>query len=629
MNNSFFDEVLSAAKHMDSLYSGNLRDRRALIRFMEQSGLLDASDFPRSLKEEIIQLKNLWIPSRNVMSSLLARLDLWLSAYGRSDQERLEILYNFGKGHLPDTCHTYHEFIHSASKATRSTSWELLDYLLSILDQEVPGMSPAQKESLISHAKDELPREHIHLFMSYLNSLANEDQNSHITYTVHTPKGSETETAYTFQEFSSMAYCIFNKHYWNDHRLLERACSSHIYANLWAFLAFFFVSGLRGTDVIRIPRPSLPYEGEEFRSRILHDEIDDPGSFARDVVFRMKYHELYPNKTASFTDVPNLKLSIPVSLEKPFGIILAVAASYYPESMKGEPFLQYSCSYRLIRQFFGKPLADILDRKGFNIKKANKAYLQGIEIAADAGKDSHAKGYLIAALARSHKGSLSTLPETTDVYLKDAAFSGLDPKLVLFEMFERGIFGFIPHLLLKTCFGDRYSSLNIFSQTSLIKEIGISPAGIESIAEAGSHALDRANTVVRELFEQHMDISDALRRIASGEAVAKQNNYLCLRTAAGLSCHYPDRRSCITCKYEICTKAALHQLTAEYSRLQLKSQDHDDWRSAEIIRTAILPTIQEFLFTIHILYQDADLSPYHQILQGGLDHYDHLISSDR
>ena len=196
-------------------------------------------------------------------------------------------------------------------------------------------------------------------------------------------------------------------------------------------------------------------------------------------------------------------------------------------------------------------------------------------------------------------------------------------------MFERGIFGFIPHLLLKTCFGDRYSSLNIFSQTSLIKEIGISPAGIESIAEAGSHALDRANTVVRELFEQHMDISDALRRIASGEAVAKQNNYLCLRTAAGLSCHYPDRRSCITCKYEICTKAALHQLTAEYSRLQLKSQDHDDWRSAEIIRTAILPAIQEFLFTIHILYQDADLSPYHQILQGGLDHYDHLISSDR
>lgn len=125
-----------------------------------------------------------------------------------------------------------------------------------------------------------------------------------------------------------MAYCIFNKHYWNDHRLLERACSSHIYANLWAFLAFFFVSGLRGTDVIRIPRPSLPYEGEEFRSRILHDEIDDPGSFARDVVFRMKYRELYPSKTASFTDVPNLKLSIPVSLEKPFGIILAVAASY-------------------------------------------------------------------------------------------------------------------------------------------------------------------------------------------------------------------------------------------------------------------------------------------------------------
>ena len=46
-----------------------------------------------------------------------------------------------------------------------------------------------------------------------------------------------------------------------------------VYIAVCTFLAFFFVSGLRGFDVVRIPKPSLPYEGDEVRQRILHGEI--------------------------------------------------------------------------------------------------------------------------------------------------------------------------------------------------------------------------------------------------------------------------------------------------------------------------------------------------------------------
>jgi len=629
LNNNFFDEILKYACESGSLYSGSLKDRRALILFMDQNDLLESSGFPRMNKEEIIQLRYPWAPSGKSMCELKSRLTLWLTAYKRSNQERLEILCNYGKQFLPETSLTYSEFIYANSLEHRKPSWELLDYLLSELSEEVSKMTPSVKEALLGSIHRDLPCQHMHLFTSYLDSLTDKSLDSHITYSVHTRKGTRVVDAYTFQEFSSLAYCIFNEHYWADHGLLKKACHSQHYANLWAFLAFFFVSGLRGSDVVRIPRPSLPYEGDEFRQRILQDEITDPGRFARELVFRLKYKELSPNKTSAVQNVPGLKLSIPSSIEKPFGIILSVAASYFPEDMAGRPFLKQETAYRSLRRFFGQPFCEIMDRKNFSIRKANKAYLQGIEIIADANTDTHIRGYLIAAIARSHKGTLSTLPETTDIYLKDAAFSGLKPEIVLFEMFERGIFGFIPHLLLKACFGEDYQRLSIFSQTDLIGKIGIAPHGIEALVSAGSHAMVQARQVLHELFEQQADASEMLARIASGEAAARQEGFLCALTASGQACRFPDRKSCITCQYEICTKAALHQLTAEYARLLSEHKKSGGWRSAEIIRTAILPVIKEYFESLRIMYPDADITPYHQILQGGLEHYDRFISTDQ
>jgi hypothetical protein len=47
---------------------------------------------------------------------------------------------------------------------------------------------------------------------------------------------------------------------------------------------------------------------------------------------------------------------------------------------------------------------------------------------------SQPKGYMLAALARSHKSGFGTLPETTDIYLKDAKFSGYRPEFIAREM---------------------------------------------------------------------------------------------------------------------------------------------------------------------------------------------------
>lgn len=618
---------METAAAVGSLYEGTSSDRQALLLFLDRNSLLSQSGFPSEKKEEILRQGSPWFPDPDVQKVLLDRLQLWLSAYKRSDEVRLSILISHGRDLLPETCRTYEQFISDERNSSAKTAWELLDYLLSVLETEVTGMDLGQTENLLATMKNELPQRHLALFTGYLDYLSQRISSTRVSYSPRPQGVQRMDEAYSFAEFSAMAYCIFNERYWEEHGLLEKACQSRQQANLWAFLSFFFLCGLRGTDVIRIPRPSLPCEGCTFRRKILDNAVPDPGQFARDIRFRIKYRSMFPNKTGEYGDIPALKLSIPAILEKPAGIIFSVAASYYPESSAGKPFLYINTQYKAIQRFFGKPFADILGFKGFSIRRANKAYLQGIESASGKSAGNSSQGYILAALARSHKGSLGTLPETTDIYLKDAAFSGMDPSFVLFEMFQRGVFGFIPHLLMEICFVNRYHRLDIHSQTGMIRQAGISPSGIESLVRASDQALGQAQLIIRDLLSNRADMRSTLERIASGEATAKQEHFLCAMTAAGFPCAFPDRRGCVGCPYEICTKAALHHLTAEFERLQSLASGKHGWREREIARTAVLPVIREFFATMPLLYPEADLSPYHSILQGGINHYDPFIST--
>lgn len=628
MKTDFFNTVLHAASSSGSLYKGTLKDRRALLFFMEKNDLLTQTGFPVNAKEDVVRLRTQWFPKPTTEKMLLSRLSLWLSAYKRSDKERLKILITYGRDLFPKTCATYEEFTSTDKGSSPTVVWQLLDYLLSVLDKEIPGMSLDETDRVLSTIKAGIPKRHLSLFIKYLDFLSQRMPGPRIAYSSPSQKKGTGDSAYSTAEFSAMAYFIFNEQYWIEHNLLSKACSSKHNANLWAYLSFFFISGLRGTDVIRIPRPSLPFEGDEYRHHILNGDIHDPGKFAREIQFRISCHAMFPSKTGKNRDVPLLKLSIPAILEEPLGIIISIAASFFPESSAGKPFLHKSGLYSAIRSFFGAPFADLLDYKNFKVVRANKAYLQGIEMLSDKIYGSGSHGYILAALARSHKGNLGSLPKTTDIYLKDAAFSGMDPDFVLFQMFQRGIFGFIPHLLLETCFGSRYHHLNIRSQTDLIRQIEIAPSGIESLVRSGETALAQARAVIHDLIARNADMRSTLLRIASGEATAKQENFLCAVTAAGFACAFPERRGCIGCTYEICTKAALHNLVTEFERLQSCSSAAEGWREREIARTAVLPIIREFFFTIRLLYPEADLSPYHCILEGGIDHYDPYIISD-
>ncbi len=608
----FFQAVKREAELRGSLYTGRGTDVKNLVDFLEMNGWFGV---------DIQVAGGLARLAGRAADELISHLCLWLEAYKRSDAEKLGVLARHGEGILPETTSAYISYIKESGLENDANSWRLLDYLLATLKDELPRMDDGDVQALFVKMNRELPLVTAKLFSGFYEEAKQRSGENHWTYRFHTRSRMGGNEAYPVKEFSRMAYCIFNEGYWERQGLLEKACVSGSDANMWAFLAIHFVCGMRAADIVRIPKPELPCGGAVFRDGLLAGHVSDAGAFARDIQIRMEYRPRRPHKTQSHPNIPSLKLFVPASLEKPLGTILSLAASYYEEKRPGEAFLKPERNIAAIRKFFGEPFADALHGKNFSSRRANKSYLQGIELAAGMDGEDAPKGYMLAALARSHKGGIGTLPDVTEIYLKDAAFTGYTPEFIAREMFERGVFGFIPHLLLEAYVGESYKKLDAGHQTDLIKAIGIKPSGIEELARAAQKSFQMASETVSTLAAGRECIASVLRKIASGNAPGKDRGSLCMMAACGHACTRPESRGCTGCRYEVYTKAVMHQMMKEYARMKPLCDTDDGWRYKEMIKRAVLPMAGEFLHSIRELYPDADRGALAEIMEGGMGGY--------
>jgi len=378
----------------------------------------------------------------------------------------------------------------------------------------------------------------------------------------------------------------------------------------------------------RLPAPELPYDRKTTLKNISDGTFSktDACALVEELEIRLKLKPTKPSKTLSHDKVPNIKLFVPESLKGPLGIIMATALAHHPEICAGYGFISPSNSIRNVRNFFGEHFVKALGNKQFSTRRCNKSYLQGIETISE-NYPGKPKGYMLAALARSHKSGIGRLPETTDIYLRDANFSGYKPEFIIREMFERGIFSFIPAVLLEIYVGKDYKTLPVSCQTKLIGELGLAAHRIEWMVGAFERALTKSRTAVNSILQKKCggkeNAGDILQNIASGNAPGRWGECLCLMTAAGFPCPYPDRDSCIGCGYEIYTKTAIHTLMSEYVRLTTlkKSADKSDsWRYGKILEQAVLPAISEILSTIKLLYGNADITEILDIVEGGLNY---------
>ncbi len=616
----FFAAIKEAAGQRQSLYKGLIKDRRKLLDFMEMNAWFGLTD-PDMTAGEPSPKDKLYVTEEQA-TELCGRLSLWLDGFRRRNKDKLEILLRYGEERLPRTVSLYQKFIRQEELEDDISSWRLLDFLLYHLSREIMDTQPGDTDGLADTLDREATRAVCELYARFNVWLQEKQGTGGWRYRFEYRKKKDDTEAYTLRQFSSMAYCLFNDEWWKQHHLVEKACESAAYANLWAFMAMHFVCGLRSTDIVRIPMPDTGCDRETFRAKAVTGSLEEPEALARDIQIRIRYRPKRPNKTLAASGIPDVKVFIPVSLEKPIGTILGIAASHCTDTKPGDPFLHADRSISRTRSFLGKEFMDILEGRGFASSRANKAYLQGLEMLADSSEGS-VKGYMIAALARSHKGGLTTLPDITDIYLRDAAFSGYRPEFIAREMFERGIFGFVPHLLLEIYAGTSYDALPIRDQTRLIREVGIRPSGIEAIIQICESSLSQARVAVAEIVSSGTEIPSLLQEIASGRAASKQDGCLCAMSGGGFPCAFPERQVCIGCKYEIHTKSILHQLSSEYLRMRGLANGPDGWRYRAMVRKAILPVIGEYLGSMKEIIPHADMDALSEIMEGGLSGYDY------
>jgi len=619
MNNVIlFETAEKMALELNSLYKNNKVGKRNLLGFMDANnwfGFKSKDGGTPYITDKIIeQIKD--------------SLTLWLSAYKQPGRVKTELMLCRYNEKYPHLCRLYRRFINDNNLTDEPSAWKLLDFILSEIDRDISGYSEQELEKLIRRISTGATLKSARLFSDFLRS-ANDNGNA-LTKWEYTFESRECPNlindAYPLNDFAVMAYCVFNESMRQKQNLLEKAVESKIYADLWLFSALHFICALRKGDMKRLPAPELPYGRELVFKNVLNGTFTkkEADALVDEMVIRLKLKRLKPLKTIQHKKAPDLKLFVPESLKTPLGIMIAVSLAHHPELRPGEGFVTPSINMRAIRNFFGNDFVKALGGKHFSPRRCNKSYLQGIEAISD-DSPGKPKGYMLASLARSHKSGIGNLAEITEIYLKDAKFSGYTPEFIIREMFERGVFSFIPAVLLEIYDGKSYKALTVKNQTKLIGELGFSAYQTEWMVDAVECALIKSRSAVNSIIRNPHNIGEILQNIASGNAPGRQDECLCLMTAAGFSCPSPGRDSCIGCGYEIYTKTAMHTLMNEYVRLTelKKTADKSDvWRYGKILEQAVLPAISEILGAVKLYYNEADITEILNIVERGIEYAD-------
>lgn len=504
----------------------------------------------------------------------------------------------------------------------------LTDFLLFHLSKEIFFYNDENISDLLKLATNEMIKLHGNQLTFFLSWLRTKTKTRYFKDYLMDNRYTMTiqNEAYSFDDYINLAYKLFNDEYIESNDMYRQAAESVNYTDTWLYLSLHYICSLRYTDHKRIYRPMLPMPPEECISKIAEGTFSD-----NDVRFillsitqRLCTMPLTPNKTSDTNDVESIKLSIPSSCESHFGKLFALAEAH--RQLAGDfesPIIRKITKYDDITRYMGEDIGDFFLESDFLSRSATKSYLQAILMIGDEISEDdnglHTKGYLLAALARSHKGSYGNFAPTTFEYLKDAKLNGLTPEYVAFELFERGVLSFMSSALLNLITDGKYSKMSTHTQTELIKELNLSPREIESIVSLVDDSRKNAYDIVKSLAGSDRDPLQILHMIGSGQAFSKQAECLCILTAIGKVCPYADKRQCVGCIYEISTKSTMYLLISEYNRMRNlyinATTKLEKTKYKKLITQVIATKMNELLECLKETYGEKVYQQYEEIIK--------------
>lgn len=415
--------------------------------------------------------------------------------------------------------------------------------------------------------------------------------------------------AYEQEDYLQLLYYLYCPSYIDDRHMYQKAAQSKNYADTWLYLALHFICALRDTDLVRIPHPRLEREPEDILKDIKRGTFTDKEAVKviYSIIYPLRNSPLKPNKTKRYSSVPYIKFDVPESCEVHIGMLFAIAEAHriIAGVSDNEPLIRVIKSYREISKNMGDEIGMLFIESDFKARRMNKAYMQSIfeltDTVSQNGDEFSTKGYMMAAFARSHKGSFGEFAHTTYRYLKDANMSGLTPEYVAKELFERGVLSFIPSMLLKMITGGGYNRLTVQNQTRLIKELGMSPGEIETAVKVSDSAFRKSAETAADIYRNtdRETVINVLHRMGNGEAVSKMRECGCLYSAFGKLCPYDDNHNCMNCDYEISSKSTIFLMASEFNRLNglYKSAEslNEKEKCESMIVNIVMPAMNEIL----------------------------------
>lgn len=561
---------------------------------------------------------NLYI-KKDIAERILPNIEKYFLNYQLSDKEKENILRLQYEKVFPVSAQRLKRFIMEFDIPMEIT-YQLYDFLLIYQKQDFNLMTDTDVSALMKHSYKELTKQIgdiLAFFLSWLKDLYKTNYINDYVMSARMDKSS-TNKAYDRDEYLELIYYLFNEEYILENEMYEKAANSKNHADTWLFLCLHFVCSLRNTDLVRIYHPRLTMPPEEVIHNVLNGSFSDKDARLTlySITWRLNVLPMQPSKTSSHSGISSVKFCVPESLEVHMGTLFALCEAHrLLDGIKDDvPLIRCISDYDRITRYMGDDIGSIFLEANFRSRAVNKSYLQSIDMFADdvLGTTEGVKGYILAALARSHKGAYGEFAHTTAIYLKDANFSGLTPEFVAMELFERGVLSFIPSMLLRMITGNEYATLPVSKQTELLQILDMTPNEVESLVKLSETSrINARNTIVKVLGDntQKKDILlNILHNIASGQAVSKQNECLCLITALNRMCPYKDRGQCIGCEYEISTKATVFLLVSEYNRMMNlydKSSDElSKMKYKNLLKQQVLPSLDEILECVGEQYGD-------------------------
>lgn len=566
--------------------------------------------------------------TENDIARINDRIEYYCKTYNDSDDGMQEMIFDQLNIELPKTSSLFKRYARTMKLESKAVV-RIGDFILSFLPGELEESSDNEISIFMNDAFNQLPHLYADIIAEFVN-WTHEKKNTvyRNLYFVNEYFKNKNNSAYDPHSYLDILYHLYNQEYIESNDMYYQAAESKNYADTWLFLSMHFLCALRNSDLLRLPHPKLPKEPEVILEEIKSNTFSEVSAKATlySVLWELEAFMQTPNKTKGTSGVGAIKIYVPESVETHIGTLFALAEAHFRLSGKDsdQSLLRIITKYEEISRYMGDEIGDLFLESDFRCRSANKSYMQMIYLLTDdilgVNDEFKVKGYMLAALARSHKGSYGEFAKTTSIYLKDAKMSGYTPDFVAKELFERGVLSTIPSMLLKTILGNKYTDMSVSSQTKLIQGLNLSPLEIENSVSIMQQNLKQANEIVKVLYSEHTkgEIIEILHKIGNGEATSKKDSCMCLMTAMGKACPFLGRSNCVACEYEISTKSTMFLMAHEAYRLQklYKGTDNivEKIRYKALVKDIVIPSMEEMLMVMNDIYGPESVKTLEEII---------------